>query len=144
MPTLNRKQAVNRVMKMMAIPGKSGGEGAIASFIREALVAAGVKSQQITTDSTHRKSPIGGESGNVIVKLPAKGMRGPRRLMMAHIDTVPLCVGCQPIRRGRFIVSKDKTTALGGDDRAGACVVLTTALELAPQASLVGSPLCKW
>jgi tripeptide aminopeptidase len=49
---------------------------------------------------------------------------------MAHIDTVPLCVGCQPVKKGGVIHSKAATTALGGDNRAGACVVLTAALEI--------------
>jgi len=51
-------------------------------------------------------------------------------MMMGHIDTVPLCVGAQPMRRGDIIASKDPETALGGDDRAGAAVVLNTILEI--------------
>jgi tripeptide aminopeptidase len=34
------------------------------------------------------------------------------------------------VRRGKFVHSADKTTGLGADDRAGAAVVLTTALEI--------------
>jgi len=49
---------------------------------------------------------------------------------MAHADTVPLCEGARPVRRGRWIVPADKHTALGADDRGGCAVVLATALEL--------------
>ncbi len=42
----------------------------------------------------------------------------------------PLCVGCQPIRRGDKIVSKNPATALGADDRAGATVLLNTLTEI--------------
>ena len=49
---------------------------------------------------------------------------------MAHIDTVPLCVGCQPVRKGDVIASRDPATALGGDNRGGAAVVLTAALTI--------------
>ena len=37
---------------------------------------------------------------------------------MAHVDTVPLCRGARPVRRGRWIVPADENTALGADDRA--------------------------
>jgi tripeptide aminopeptidase len=127
--TINTKAAVDRVTKMMAIPGKSGEEQAIADFIIKELKSAGIPASAIQTDSANKKSHLGGQLGNLIVKLPGT-VRGPRRLLMGHIDTVPLCVGCRPIRDGDLIRPKDSTTALGGDNRAGACVVLTTALEI--------------
>ncbi len=126
---MDERQAVKRVLEMMAIPGKSGDEARIAQYITAVLTDAGVPSSAITSDNAHKKSPIGGEVGNLIVKLPGN-IKGPRRLLMAHIDTVPLCVGCQPVRKGDTIHSKDPATALGGDNRAGACVVLTTAMTL--------------
>jgi tripeptide aminopeptidase len=49
---------------------------------------------------------------------------------MAHVDTVPLCVGSRPVKRGDVIVAKDAHTALGADNRAGASVVLTAILEI--------------
>ena len=49
---------------------------------------------------------------------------------MAHMDTVPVCVGAKPVVAGRFVKSADPTTGLGADDRAGVGVVLTTALEV--------------
>ena len=114
---------------MMAIPGKSGEERAIAEFITGELKKAGVPASAIQHDSAHKKSHLGGQVGNLIVKLPGT-VKGPRRLLMGHIDTVPLCVGCRPVRDGDLIRPKDPTTALGGDNRAGACVVLTTVLEI--------------
>ncbi len=127
--SINEKAAISRVTKMMAIPGKSGEERAIADFIKSELQKAGVPASAIQHDSAHRKSHLGGEVGNLIVKLPGTVKR-PRRLLMGHIDTVPLCVGCRPVRDGDLIRPKDPTTALGGDNRAGAGVVLTTALEI--------------
>lgn len=131
--------AVDLVTRMMAIPGKSGGEGAIASFVVEQLKSYGIADANISFDTAHKKSHIGGEVGNLIVKLPGLPKQ-PRRLLMAHIDTVPLCVGCQPVRNGNVIKSKDPTTALGGDDRAGAAVVLNT-IRLIQQHDLPHPPL---
>lgn len=127
--SINEKAAISRVTKMMAVPGKSGEEHAIAEFIKGELNKAGVPASAIQHDSAHKKSHLGGQVGNLIVKLPGT-VKGPRRLLMGHIDTVPLCVGSRPVRDGDLIRPKDPTTALGGDNRAGACVVLTTALEV--------------
>jgi tripeptide aminopeptidase len=126
---INSKSAVELVTKMMAIPGKSGLEKQIVEFIIDKLTKAGVPSSAISNDNAHKKSYIGGEIGNLIVKLPGT-VRAPRRLLMGHIDTVPLCVGCRPVRDGDFIRPKDSTTALGGDNRAGASVVLNAILEI--------------
>jgi len=49
---------------------------------------------------------------------------------MAHMDTVPVCLGAKPAVKGNFIVSTDASTGLGGDDRAGVAVVLSTALDI--------------
>jgi tripeptide aminopeptidase len=126
---IDDRAAVDLVMQMMAIPGKSGEERQVAEFIVARLREAGVPESAIAFDAAHRKSHIGGDVGNLIVRLPGT-RRGPRRLLMAHIDTVPLCVGCQPVRRGAVIASRDPHTALGGDNRAGATVVLNTALTI--------------
>jgi tripeptide aminopeptidase len=132
LPQFDEKAAVERVTEMMAIPGKSCEEGRIAEYIRRRLRDAGLPEAAIIDDGANKRSPVGGEVGNVIVKLPGT-VRGPRRLLMGHIDTVPLCVGCQPVRKGDYISSKDPTTALGGDNRAGAAVALTAVLEILRQ-----------
>ncbi len=116
-------------MKLMAIPGKSGEEGQVVAFIQSQLRKAGVPASALMLDDTPKHSPLGGETGGLICKLPGT-TRGPRRMLMAHVDTVPLCVGSQPVLRGRFVRSADKSTGLGADDRAGASVVLTAALEI--------------
>ena len=61
-----------------------GDEAAIANFIVKELKAVGVKSSQISYDSANKKSPIGGQIGNLIVKLPGS-IKGPRRLLMAAV-----------------------------------------------------------
>lgn len=119
--------ALRLVTELMSVSGRSGQEGRVAGVIRRVLRKAGVPDSAVSTDSAHRKSPIGGETGNLIVKLPGT-VRAPRRLLMAHLDTVPLCVGSQPVRRGDLIVSRDRGTGLGGDNRAGVATVLHAAV----------------
>jgi len=126
-PDLQR--AIDLVMRLMAIPGKSGEESGVVRLITSELKKAGAKPADITNDDVTTRSPLGGEIGNLIFQLPGT-VKGPRRLLMAHMDTVPLCVGSKPIRKGLFVQSADKSTGLGADDRAGCAVVLTAALEI--------------
>ena len=124
--------AVSLAMQLMAIPGRSRQESAVVEFLRTRLLQAGVSPDYIQVDTANRRIPGGGEVGNLIVKLPGT-RKGPRRLLMAHMDTVPICVGCQPVRDGERIRSANSNTGLGGDDRAGVAVVLTAVLELIRQ-----------
>ncbi len=116
-------------MEMMAIPGRSGQEADIMEFIRGKLAAAGISDHTLTSDDAHRHTPIGGQVGNLVLKLPGT-IRAPRRMLVAHVDTVPICVGAQPIRKGKIVLSANKATGLGADDRAGAAVLLSTALAV--------------
>src|SRR3989304_5761811 len=71
-------EALRLVMTMMAIPGRSGEEAVVAEFIREQLRAVGITASQLRVDDAHRRSPIGGQIGNLVLKLPGT-VRGPRR-----------------------------------------------------------------
>ncbi len=97
-------------------------------FIARQLRRGGVPSASLGFDRAHHRSPFGGEVGNLVLKLPGT-VRGPRRMLMAHADTVPLCVGSRPVRRGSLVTPAEKTTALGADDRSGCAVLLATALQ---------------
>ena len=59
----NAEQAIKLVMDMMAIPGKSGDEQAIAAFVVEELRAAGLGEDAIRFDKAHRQPPRGGARG---------------------------------------------------------------------------------
>ncbi len=126
---IDERAAIKLVTELMAIPGRSGQERAIITAIRTRLKQIGIPASAVAEDTAHKRSPLRGEAGNLIVKLPGT-IRKPRRLLAAHVDTVPLCVGSQPVRRGERIVSRDPNTALGADDRAGASVLLHTLTEI--------------
>jgi tripeptide aminopeptidase len=126
---IDNDAAIALVMDLMAIPGGSRREGAVVDYIRKTLVAAGVPADCMELDTANRRIPGGGDVGNLIVKIPGT-RRGSRRLLMAHIDTVPICIGSKPVRSGDTIRSSDPATGLGGDDRAGVAVVITAVREL--------------
>jgi len=129
LPEPDLQQAQELVLEMMALAGRSCCERAVEEYVVKKLGAAGAPAGAIHVDRTPRRSPHGGEVGNLIFRLPG-AQRGGRRLLMAHLDTVPLCEGARPVVRGRWVVPADANTALGADNRAGAAVVLSAALEI--------------
>lgn len=129
LPQVDPRRALAMVMELMAIRGTSGHEGQVAEYITDKLRAAGAPASAIKFDNAHRKTPLKGEVGNLILQLPGT-VRAPRRLLMAHMDTVPVCVGAKPVRKGNIVRSADPRTGLGADDRSGVAVVLGAALEI--------------
>jgi tripeptide aminopeptidase len=127
--TKTSNRSTDLLLELLALPGASGAENAVADFIESQFALAGLPAGAAKRDKAHRKSPLGGATGNLIVKLPGT-VRAPRRMLSAHMDTVPLCAGARPVRKGRRIVAADAATALGGDDRAGCAVLLSTALAV--------------
>jgi len=117
------------LMALLAIPGPSLQEAAVLEFIRDRLFEAGGDPHADRSDDTHRRSPFGGQAGNLVLRLPGT-VAGPRRLLMAHVDTVPQCQGTRPVRRGNWIVPAQTSTGLGADDRAGVAATLFAATEI--------------
>jgi tripeptide aminopeptidase len=122
-------EALRLVMELMAIPGLSGDEAAVAEFITARLREEGAPVSAIRSDRAHRRTPLAGNTGNLVFRLPGT-VRGRWRLLMAHMDTVPICRGSRPKLEGGFVRSADPKTGLGADDRAGAAVVLSAALAI--------------
>lgn len=122
LPEIDGEQAVAYLLRFLAVEGTTGDEAAIGEEIAAALGELGVPAGAMRYDDSPRRIPLPTAAGNLIVDL--EGDPGlPRRLFVAHRDTVPLCAGAVPERAGERIVSATPT-ALGGDDRTGvACLV---------------------
>ena len=120
--------ALERLMRFLAVEGITGEERAIAKEIQSALRAAGLANRAIHFDNANERIPLPTQTGNLIVSLP--GTRpGPHLLFMTHMDTVPLCAGAKPLRKGNRIVPEGPT-ALGGDNRTGCAVLVMLAATL--------------
>jgi tripeptide aminopeptidase len=121
-------RAVARLMRFLEVEGVTGQEEAIGREVVKALVETGVPRKAVRFDQANEQIPLPTQTGNLIVTLP--GTRpGPRRLFMTHLDTVPLCAGAVPVRKGDRIVPK-AATALGGDNRTGVACLVTLAATL--------------
>ncbi|EMB15603.1 M20/M25/M40 family metallo-hydrolase [Rhodopirellula europaea] len=129
---IDESAALDRFLELTRISGKSGDEAAISSAIQKMLVRAGVDPDWIQSDDAGTKTRLDGNAGNLIVTLPGDDSL-PRTLLSAHMDTVPICVGSNPLIRdddelGRIVVA-DGPTGLGADDRSGCAVILSAIVE---------------
>ncbi|TWT76631.1 Carboxypeptidase G2 precursor [Planctomycetes bacterium CA13] len=119
--------ALKRFIDLTQIPGRSGEERDVADRIVEMLVTAGLDESQIQFDDAHSRTHLKGNCGNLIVTLPGN-RSGVRTMLSAHMDTVPICVGSQPVVDQGQVRSSVKT-GLGADDRSGCAAILTAAIE---------------
>lgn len=133
------ERAEQLLMAMLAIRGVSTQEADVMEYVRDRLLEAGAEPAWVRMDDAHRRSPFGGQAGNLVLRLPGTEV-GPRRMLMAHVDTVPLCQGTRPVRRGQWILPARRSTGLGADDRAGATAILYAATEILRR-KLVHPPL---
>ena len=131
MHSIDREAATGRLLRFLAVEGVTGQERAIGETIVAALREAGVAQRAIRFDKANKQIPLPTETGNLIVDIPGRGAlkSAPRLLFMTHMDTVPLCAGASPVRKGRKIVNAAHA-ALGGDNRAGCAVLATLVAEL--------------
>lgn len=121
---IEETSSLKNLMDLLAAEGPSGGEGPVAEVVKEKLLAAGCKPSWMRHAGLDRLPP-GFTTGNLIVKLPGT-IRAPRIMFSAHLDTVPLCQGAVPVKKGNRVVPKGKT-GLGGDNRASVAAVVTMA-----------------
>ncbi|TWU40774.1 M20/M25/M40 family metallo-hydrolase [Novipirellula artificiosorum] len=124
---MDTEKTLQRFLDLAEIPGRSGEEWAVATRLIEMLKEAGLSDSQIRFDGAEARTHLAGNCGNLLVTLPGKG-QGPVTMLSAHMDTVPICVGSQPVVDGDQVRSSAKT-GLGADDRSGCAAILTAAIE---------------
>ena len=93
-PVVDEQAAVERVMALMPVRGTSGHEREVAEWIRQRLLEAGARPEQISMDQVNRRSPLldgGGDCGNLVFRLRGT-VRAPRRMLCAHMDTAGVIV----------------------------------------------------
>ncbi len=125
------EQTLDDLLALLPIEGPPGGEAQVAAWIRARLEGMGVATTQMVHDRAQKQSEYGGDTGNLIVRLPSH-RPGPHLLFTTHMDTVPNAVGCQPhlLREEGRIVNHAPGRALGGDNRLGCAVLLHLARVL--------------
>lgn len=114
---VNTKRITETFCDLVRVDSIAGQERQMADTIKAKLTALGYEPWEDDAGRT-----IGGNAGNVIVKVPGNTNAAPI-LFMAHMDTVEPGHGKVPVIEGDLIKS-DGTTILGGDDLAGVACIL--------------------
>lgn len=110
--------------ELVQIDSLSKQEARLAQTVMAKLSAMGLAPVQ---DNAHER--IGGETGNIIAKVPATAEGLPTILLNAHLDTVAPGCGIVPECRGDDICSAGETI-LGADDKAGITIILAALREI--------------
>jgi di/tripeptidase len=108
----------------VTVRGETRNERLIADKIKE---EAAEMNLEVFEDDAGPK--IRGNTGNLWINIPGNVEGAPSLLFAAHMDTVPLAVGCKPVIEDGYIKT-DGTTALGGDNRAGVAEILEAVREV--------------
>lgn len=128
---IDAEKAIGRLLRFLSVEGITGQEEAIGADVVKVLREIGIPERAIRFDDANTRIPLPTQTGNLIVTLPGT-KPGPRRLFSTHLDTVPLCAGAVPLRKGGRVVPQGKT-ALGGDNRTGVACLVTMLAELHTQ-----------
>jgi tripeptide aminopeptidase len=124
---INKARILETFLTLVRTDSQTRREGKIADLLEQKLQALG-----FTVTRDQAGAAIGGETGNLIAKLP--GTAGSKPLLLcSHMDRVSPGEGIQPQVKDGLITS-DGTTILAADDVAGLSAILEgvqTAIELA-------------
>jgi tripeptide aminopeptidase len=115
---INRERMTDAVLDLVRIDSHSKEEKDVAVYLVRALSDAGC---EVRVDDAGAK--VGGNTGNVIARLPANTADAAPLLLSAHMDTVAPGRGVKPVRETERIRT-DGTTILGADDKSGLAVIL--------------------
>ena len=114
---LSRERLQERFIEMIKIYSPSKGEKEMADWIENWL-----RERNIPFQSDHAGEAYGGNGRNIVAFV--KGNTKERPLgFAAHMDQIEPCRNVNPVINGN-IISTDKTTTLGGDDKAGISAIM--------------------
>lgn len=120
---INTDRLTKTFLDLLRIDSPSGREKPVADHLCALLSGRGY---DIHVDNAG--SFFGGDTGNVIVRVPATGP-GEAMAFCAHMDCVDPCLGVEPVVADGIVRSAG-STVLGGDDKAGISAILEALFHL--------------
>ncbi|NDV24660.1 M20/M25/M40 family metallo-hydrolase [Desulfovibrio sp. JC022] len=114
---INQERILELFFDLVQIDSPSLKEKDVAAFLREQMEKRGY---EVREDKAGELS--GGNTGNLIVHIPATG-EGEPIAFSAHMDCVQPCIGVEPIIDGDVVRSAGDTV-LGSDDKAGIAMAI--------------------
>jgi len=117
MSLTNKERLLNNFLTLVQIDAETTKEGRLAAELTRQFQDLGLS---VYEDQAGEK--IGGDAGNLIIKLPGT-LAKPALLLSAHLDRVSPGLGIKPMVRDGVIYS-DGTTILAADDLAGVAGII--------------------
>jgi tripeptide aminopeptidase len=121
-------------LELVKIDSESRHEGAVVDYLCGVARSCGF--EPFVDDAAEA---VGGEAGNVYIKLPAAGVDAPPIIFSAHLDTVAPGKGIDPVVKAGKVISRGDTV-LGADCKAGTAVAIEL-MRLSAQGELRHGPL---
>jgi|LSQX01.2.fsa_nt_gb tripeptide aminopeptidase len=122
-------QAVrDEFMELVRVDSVSLHEGEVAAVVQGKLEAMGLT---VVRDQACRAH--GGQTGNLIAKVPATAPGLPTLMFNAHLDTVQPGCGIEPRCTDGDLITSAGDTVLGADDKAGVTIILAALREILSQ-----------
>lgn len=115
---INRERLIDRFIQLAETGSESGWEGSVRDIIKSEFASRGISVYEDNTGEL-----IGGEAGNLLIKIPGN-VDKPPLLLAAHMDTVVPGEGITVIIGDDGIIKSDGTTILGSDDKAGIAAIM--------------------
>ncbi len=115
---INQDRLRDMLLDLVTIDSHSRKEREVGLKLKETMEALGA-----SVEIDKAGEAVGGNSGNLICRLPASNPSAPPIFLAAHMDTVVPGEGVKPIIEGTIIRS-DGTTVLGGDDKSGCAIIV--------------------
>lgn len=115
---INQERLRDLLLDLVTTDSHSRKEREVALKLKTAMEAIGA-----TVEIDGAGEAVGGNTGNVICRIPANNSSAPPIFLAAHMDTVIPGEGVKPIIEGTIIRS-DGTTVLGGDDKSGCAIIV--------------------
>ncbi|HEX2916305.1 MAG TPA: M20/M25/M40 family metallo-hydrolase [Chloroflexia bacterium] len=114
---INETRLRDLLIALCSIPSESREEREVALKLKETMEAIGA-----TVEVDGAGEAVGGNTGNVICRIPATDPSAPPIFLAAHMDTVVPGKDVGPVLDGNILRSNGKTV-LGGDDKSGCAII---------------------
>lgn len=112
---MERDRVLQTFLELVRIPSPSRNERAVADYLKKTISALGY---EVVEDGVGAK--IGGNCGNLLVRVPATGQGLPALLLCAHMDTVETGEkAIEPRVDDKGDIRSGGDTIVGADDKTG-------------------------
>ncbi len=122
---IDEERLVATFRELVKINGPSFAERPVADYLRGAFSRIG-----LAVEEDGAAAEIGGDCGNLLVRIPGTAAVAPRLIIASHLDTILPTDRLEIVEREGVFYSKGDTI-LGADNRAGVAVMLEIARALA-------------